>query len=520
MSDKNSIGNESYIGRRYNDARERAAACNSSLIIGMTVFYIVISIFAGIEFSRGYDKGVQLFLIVTSFLFVIINWAIYLKDKKSEKFYVIVTYMYLFVYIISLIGRSNEFIQFSIMALLILAILFYDLKKLLLFSLITVITNIIHFFVWINNFYNVNQASNYSALSDTAQTQVLFKIFELIFLLCILYTVIRTASRGKLFNMDIFGTITDERDKQKEILGDVLAIAEIIQNNTATSNEIVIKLEESTGIVNTAINQISQSAQVTAENIQEQNIMTQSIQNSINETVDRSKKMVSIANESSATIGSGLTVMNGLRSESEQIALTNKNLMNSMSRLQQKTKEVQDIAEIINSISDETNMLSLNASIESARAGEAGKGFAVVADQIRKLAEQTKSSTESITMILQELFHNADEATKTVYDTIQASDHQSELITDVSENFNKINQNVTLLTEDIGNIDKMLVSLANANYTIVENISQISATTEEVTASSEEAAAISEKNAMDAESAKRLLKEVLDSSHRLDKYLK
>lgn len=507
-----------YIGRRYNDARERAAACNSSLIIGITIFYIIISIFAVLEITRGIDKNVQYFLLVTSALFAVINWVVYLKNKKSEIFYAIVTYMYLFVYGVSMIIRGNEFLQFSVFALMILAILFYDLKSQAIFALITVVVNIIHFVRWNSDFYQINHVSSYAALSDMAKTQMLFKIFELIILVCILYTVVRTGSRGKMFNRDIVGTISDERDKQEQILEDVLAIAGVIQKNTSASNAIVVELGESTGIVNTAVGQISQSTQLTAENIQEQNVMTQSIQSSINDTVDRSRKMVTIAHESSASINGSLVVMNGLKSESEQIAITNRSLVESMSRLQEKTQEVQDIADIINNISDQTNLLSLNASIESARAGEAGRGFAVVANQIRKLAEQTKTSTENIAKILQELNHYAEAVTNTVHDTIRASNHQSELITDASDSFNKINQNVSLLTEDIGNIDKMLVSLANANSTIVENISQISATTQEVTASSQEATAISEKNAADAEQAKRLLNEVLETSHRLDKY--
>lgn len=520
MSEKKSVGNhETYIGRRYNDPRERAAACNSSLIIGISIFYIIISVFAVLELVRGIDKGVQYFLIVTSILFGIINWVLYLRNKKSEKFYAIVTYMYLFVYSIALIIRGSIFLQFSILALLILAILFYDLKSQAIFAVITSIANIIHFIRWIKEFHQINQVTSFAELSDRAKTEELFAIFELIILACILYTVVRTGSRGKMFNRDIVGTIEDEHDKQKEILDDVLAIAEVIQENTTASNAIVVELGESTGIVNTAVSQISQSTQLTAENIQEQNIMTQSIQNSINETVDRSKKMVSVAKESSTSIESSFTVMKGLKNESEQIALTNKYLAESMSRLQEKTKEVQDIADIINNISDQTNLLSLNASIESARAGEAGRGFAVVANQIRKLAEQTKTSTENIAKILQELNNYAEAATNTVNDTIRASKHQSELIADASENFNRINENVSLLTEDIGNIDKMLASLANANSTIVENISQISATTEEVTASSQEATAISEKNAADAENAKRLLGEVLETSHRLDKYI-
>ena len=65
-----------------------------------------------------------------------------------------------------------------------------------------------------------------------------------------------------------------------------------------------------------------------------------------------------------------------------------------MTKLQNKTKEVEEIAGMILNISSQTNLLALNASIESARAGEAGRGFAVVAEQVKNLAEQSTELPE------------------------------------------------------------------------------------------------------------------------------
>jgi len=520
------MGNASYQNehvtgtiRKFNDENERIAILNSTIIIGLTVFLVVIIGFTSILLSKGLATGLDNFIVVAAILVGVGNWIFYLKDKKSINYHRFAIITYAIVYIAGFVFCRNDYLQFTMLAIFIIAVLFYKPKEMLWYSVVTGVANLLYFVLF---FYDLSKSNAGIPVSQysTGDTLLIWNTFaKVLFMLCLLYTVIRSSTRGKMFNDDMLGTVTDQQGRQKQILDEVLEIAGIIRKNAASSNTIVNELGNSSGIVNTAVGQISASTLLTAENIQEQNVMTQSIQASINDTVERSRKMVGIASESSTSIDDSMIIMNQLRDQSENIARTNQNIVDSMSHLQEKTREVRDIANIIFSISNQTNLLALNAAIESARAGEAGKGFAVVADQIRKLAEQTKKSTEQIGTILQELNLNAGTATVTVHETIKASGHQGELITVASDSFNRISRNVTELSGDIDAIDKMLEQLAKANNTIVENISQISATTQEVTASSEEATTISEKNLQIAHDAAKQLNEVIDNSHKLEKYI-
>ena len=229
--------------------------------------------------------------------------------------------------------------------------------------------------------------------------------------------------------------------------------------------------------------------------------------------------MVQVAQYSTELNNRSAQMMEELKRQSEVITETNSEVAESMRQLQERTNAVKSIADTIFSISSQTNLLALNASIESARAGEAGRGFAVVADEIRQLAEKTRQETENIATILSELSDNAEAAGNAVSRSVEAASAQDGMIATASESFGEMNRNVEQLIEDIGEIDRMLNSLSDANNQIVENIMQLSATTEEVTASSVQAAELSVKNLDNAANTKSLLDNVLDVSYQLDKYI-
>ena len=317
---------------------------------------------------------------------------------------------------------------------------------------------------------------------------------------------------------DTVASLADQKAEVDNMMADVLSVASEVRRGTTDVMDIVDKLTESTNTVTGAVKEISEGNLNTAENIQSQTEMTQNLQNSIDDILGKAKEMVEVARESEEVDQNSIKIMEHLKSQSEIIRDTNAEVASTMKRLQEKAGSVKGIVDTILSISNQTNLLALNASIESARAGEAGRGFAVVADEIRQLAEKTKTETENIATVLDELSQNAEAAAAAVDSSVDATASEERLIDEAHTSFNEINKNIQILTTDISDIDSMLNALSDENTKIVEAISQLSATSEEVSASSTQAESLSNENLENADTARAHLNDVMEVSAKLDKY--
>lgn len=493
----------------YASVAEQEKKANRFLMVGFACYYVFVLGVLGIACVRGASSvlfsGILTAIIALSVASIELMYRINASDKK-------IRYAALIGLLIVTLMMSIVFDDICVRLLASIpfvgCMLFYDK----LFSIVSgVAMGGIDLIVTMGKIFFLNTYSQEEILEQAGATIAICLMLVLIYL---------TTSVAFQFNKDSIGSLQEKERTKELLLNDVIGVAKQIQNETNDAMGIVNELNDSTDVVNGAMKDISDSTLNTAENIQTQTTMTQSIQDSIGQTLERSDKMVRVAQHASEMNNRSAQMMRELKRQSEVIRETNSEVAEAMRQLQERTYAVKSIADTIFSISTQTNLLALNASIESARAGEAGRGFAVVADEIRQLAEKTRQETEHIATILSELSDNAVAVGATVTRSVEVSSIQDGMISTVSESFDAMNQNVEELMEDIGEIDRMLSGLSEANRHIVENIMQLSAATEQVTASSVQAAELSVKNLDKAETTKALLNNVLDVSHQLDKYIR
>lgn len=493
---------------RYADKEAQVKRANRFLTLGYLVFYLVmLGVAWGSTIGGVRSVGYSGFLTVVIVVAFIVTIAAYMKNPGSTSIKYVAIAGVLIVAFLTGFAFDNYYVRFMAAIPLIGAVLFFDKKYTTIVGLAYIILNV---FLNVYKIGITKVYSNAEALDQMAATLAIVVMNVLIHLASNLLTQ---------FNHDTRHSLMQEQEYQKVIMDSVIAVAEEVRKGTENAMGIVNELNSSTQVVNGAMKDISDSTLSTAENIQKQTTMTQNIQDSIGHTLERSENMVQVAKHTGELNDQSLQIMNHLKQQSEVIAATNSEVAESMQKLQERAVAVKSIADTIFAISSQTNLLALNASIESARAGEAGRGFAVVADEIRQLAEKTRQETENIAAILGELSENAEDAASAVAKSVEAADTQDKLITQASESFTEVNGNVGQLVSDIGEIDKMLNGLSEANNQIVENIMHLSATTEEVTASSVQAADLSVQNLDNAEQTKALLDGVIDISHELDKYI-
>ncbi|MTI48792.1 MAG: HAMP domain-containing protein [Firmicutes bacterium] len=278
----------------------------------------------------------------------------------------------------------------------------------------------------------------------------------------------------------------------KEIIQSAEQVAASSQQLTATSQQSAIAIEEVTKTVEEIASGATQQARSTEEGsfkavelgktieqeqvyLQDMNLASNKVSTAVQEGLKEIKKLIEISAESRKATGE---------------------VQEGIIRTNDSANKIGQASTVIASIAEQTNLLALNAAIEAARAGEAGKGFAVVADEIRKLAEQSTNSTQTIDEVVNELQSNSKSAVEIMQRVATILRAQEEHVNLNKEKYLLIEEAINETENTVRKLNISGEEMEKMKEEIVVTLESLSAIAEENSASTQQtSASMEEQNA-------------------------
>ncbi|WP_034446814.1 methyl-accepting chemotaxis protein [Butyrivibrio sp. AE2032] len=289
---------------------------------------------------------------------------------------------------------------------------------------------------------------------------------------------------------DEIGLLADGARTLSEKLGEVIRttmdMSSELKRSGAELSDSASQASNASSQVSEAVDEISKGAVSQAESVETAAGNTQAIGKDIDEVSDNVEELNAYASEMKTSCEAAMEALEKLISQSTEVQASVQEIGQTIDSTNESAKEISKFSQAITEIASQTNLLSLNASIEAARAGDAGKGFAVVATEIGQLAVQSSNSAEEIKKIVEKLVADS-EASVEVMQKLNANfAQQSEQLDDTKSNMQSMADNVVNVSNSTDSIAGHIEQLTNAKDKLVEIISDLSAISEENAASSEE----------------------------------
>ncbi|RGX92956.1 methyl-accepting chemotaxis protein [Roseburia sp. OF03-24] len=280
---------------------------------------------------------------------------------------------------------------------------------------------------------------------------------------------------------DVSGLIHAVEDKSNHILEVAGGISEVAGNTKTTIEQVT-----------QAIDSVAQGAVKQAESTQEANTQVEHLKNSLDETKEYVSGMNGMTEKANEVSTEGIESVKDLIEKSGKTAEKSKVSLEVMNEMVESIDKIFYISDTIADITSQTNLLSLNASIEAARAGEMGKGFAVVADEIRKLADESKESTDEIKKIITEITEKSKLVEATMQENEVLQSEQQEAINRTEEIFGEIMKQIEMLGSGMERINTLNENMSANKDLVVDKMGTIASVSEQSAAATEEVNASTE----------------------------
>ncbi len=244
--------------------------------------------------------------------------------------------------------------------------------------------------------------------------------------------------------------------------------------------------------INNAAGELADTATQTAGNVSDVSRGMDDISNVMERSVATAEQLHTASTEINAVTNDGVKTVETLTKINSQSLEAFESIFTAIANIQDSADKISGASNLISSVAEQTNLLSLNASIEAARAGDAGRGFAVVAEEIRQLSDESASSVDTINTLLAELQQNTNGAIEKSNLVKNLVDKQSESVRETRGSFDHIVDSVRKVEEAIVEIRSINRELDTGIRNITELVESLSAASEENAATAEELSATSD----------------------------
>lgn len=308
---------------------------------------------------------------------------------------------------------------------------------------------------------------------------------------------VNALSRGNLakqeeqesFVKEMSALLKETDSMQRNLSETIGKVKDVSQDLTENVSEVTKMSESSAGRamqISTAMEELSRATVGMAENVQDINEQMLEIGNCVNDISERIECLSQSAENILQTNNTAKVSMDLIMNNSEESVDAVADIEKQINETNNSIAQVDQAVELILSISQQTNLLSLNASIEAARAGAFGKGFAVVAEEIRRLSEQSAEGAEMIKNLAGTITEKSGRSVQLAQKVHALISLEQKNIAETQKKYEELSDEINRSVSDIRLIADKTVHLNLYKENVIDNVQNLSAISEENTASNEE----------------------------------